>query len=347
MVKFESFYHEPALLPLPMRLKIIYTGGTLGMRESRLGLVPAPGLAERLNTQLEANSELHEQAAHIQWEMVENSPLLDSANVTPANWEAIAEQCQAVNDCQGIVVIHGTDTLAYSASALAFLLQHIEIPVILTGAQKPLGVTAGDALQNLVGAMRAASKAHSGVWVYFHHQLMPAARVVKKDAISFQGFTTPRLTPLVLNEPPSLTHIDWQPQPREWEAVKVATTQIIPGYSADQLEAIIATQPSAIILSLFGLGTLPDQNHAITDALDAANQQGIVMAAISQCYVGAIDFSVYATGAQLASSGVLNGRDMTLEAAYTKLLILFRLGYKQDAIQELFVPNLAHEITIP
>ena len=330
-----------------MRIKIIYTGGTLGMQESTRGLVPAPGLADRLNTQLEADSELRKQAARLQWHLVENKPLLDSANVIPENWESIAEQCRDAGTYQGVVIIHGTDTLAYTASALAFLLQHIEIPVILTGAQKPLGASSGDALLNLVGAMSAARKAEPGVWVFFHHQLMPAARVVKKDAISFQGFTAPRLTPSVLREPLSLTHIEWQNHPRDWDRVKIATAQIIPGYCADQLGAIISTQPSAIILSLFGLGTLPDRNRAIVDALVEADERGIVLAAISQCYVGTIDFSVYATGAQLISIGVLSGRDMTLEAAYTKLLVLFRLGYSREAIRKLFVQNLAHEITIP
>ena len=198
------------------------------MQESAHGLVPAPGLAARLNAQLDANSELNQQAAQVQWSLFENDPLLDSANIVPENWETIAEQCRDSQAYQGIIVIHGTDTLAYTASALAFLLQHIDIPIILTGAQKPLGVTAGDALHNLVGAMLAARRAEPGVWVYFHHQLMPGARVVKKDAISFQGFTAPRLTPLALNEPPSVVHIDRQAQVRDCSAVKVATSHLLP-----------------------------------------------------------------------------------------------------------------------
>lgn len=331
---------------LSFRLKIIYTGGTLGMQSSEQGLVPATGLAERLKEQLETMPGYRQQLSGLKWTLTENTPLLDSANISPPDWEAIADQCRQSADYQAVVIIHGTDTLAYTAAALSYFLQSTDIPVLLTGSQKPLGASGGDALSNLAGAMRESVKAPRGVWVYFHHKLMPGARVVKKDAISFAGFDTPRLSG-TLDDRQSLEQLDWQARPGEWASIRIVTSQMLPGYDADQLNTLISSHPDAIILSLYGLGTLPDQNTDLLNALASANRQGIIVAAISQCYIGLIDFSVYATGARLVSTGVLDGWDMTLEAAYTKLMVLFRLGYSVEETRQLFEQNLANELTRP
>jgi len=191
--------------------------------------------------------------------------------------------------------------------------------------------------------MLEAGQVKPGVWVYFDHRIMPGARVVKKDAISFAGFDTPRLShtsPLCNN-----TRIDYQATPREWSSIQVVFTQMVPGYSAQHLNALINTRPDAIILSLYGRGTLADQNNDLLEALDTAQQLNIIVVAVSQCYNGSIDFSVYATGSQLTHLGVLSGRDITLEAAYTKLMVLFRLGYAGDQVKDLFEQVLDHEMS--
>jgi len=120
---------------------------------------------------------------------------------------------------------------------------------------------------------------------------------------------------------------------------------MVPGYRPSHLAALIATRPNAIILSLYGLGTFADHNKALLDALATAHKQGTIVVAISQCYIGYIDFSVYAAGAHLNQLGVLSGRDITLEAAYTKLMILFRLGYSTQQIKTLFEQNLSNEMS--
>ena len=307
------------------------------------GLVPAPGLAQRLKALLGASSRYKKQLEEIDWILTECTPLLDSANIVPADWERISEQCLAHKQADAIVMVHGTDTLAYTSCALAYLLQNIDIPVIITGSQQPLESPGSDALGNLVGAMLKARQTRPGVWVYFDQRLMPGARVVKKDAIHFAAFDTPRL--LRSNENKATTQITWQTTPREWDSIQVANIHMMPGYQARYLDALLATQPNAIILSLYGLGTLADQETELLEALRTAHEQGIIMVAISQCYVGRIDFSVYATGAQLARIGVLNGRDITLESAYTKLMVLFRLGYSISQIEALFEQNINHEMS--
>ncbi len=313
------------------------------MRAGEHGLVPAPDLATRLKVLLDASSEYNKPLDAINWSLTETTPLLDSANIVPADWEAMAKLCLEHKQADAIIFVHGTDTLAYTSSALAFLLPTIDIPIIITGSQKPLEAPDSDALDNLAGAMLEAGRAKPGVWVYFDFRLMPGARVVKKDAIHFAGFDTPRLPASA--EHGTTTRIDWQGSRRDWDSTEVAYVHMVPGYRPSHLTALIATRPDAIILSLYGLGTLADNNTALLDALGSAQKQGIIVVAISQCYIGNIDFSVYATGAQLARLGILSGRDITLEAAYTKLMILFRLGYSARQIRALFEQNLSNEMS--
>ncbi len=307
------------------------------------GLVPASGLAQRLKALLGDTRKYKSQLEEINWGLTECAQLLDSANIVPADWERMADQCLEHKQADAIVLVHGTDTLAYTSCALAYLLQKIDIPVIITGSQKPLEAPGGDALDNLAGAMLKAGHTEPGVWVYFDQRLMPATRVVKKDAIHFAGFDTPRL--LRSTESIAATQITWQTTPREWESIQIVNIHMMPGYQARYLDALIATRPNAIILSLYGLGTLADHNTELLEALCKAHEQGIIIVAISQCYIGHIDFSVYATGAQLTQIGVLNGRDITLEAAYTKLMVLFRLGYSISQIEALFELNISDEMS--
>lgn len=323
------------------QLKIIYTGGTLGMQTSKSGLVPAPNLTERVNKALKQTPQAWEKLQQLRWEFIERHPLLDSANMLPPDWEALANDCKTISNADGIVIIHGTDTLAYTATALSYLLPELKIPVVITGSQTPLETKDSDALGNLVGAMHSATTISPGVWVYFDQKLMPGARVVKKDALHADGFATPKfLSPI--RKPQST--LSWQSKPRPWSAINVSVLHMVPGFSAEQLKACLTNRPNAIILALYGLGSLPDRNLALLECLEKAQADKIVLVAVSQCYIAHIDFSVYAAGARLAEIGVLSGQDITLEAAYTKLMLSFRMGYGVEAIKTLFTRNTAGEI---
>lgn len=307
------------------------------------GLVPAPGLRRRFEKALiNATDTLHS-LNNIRWSFVERTPLLDSANMTPSDWESIASACLDTRGLNGMVIIHGTDTLSYTASALAFLLADTSIPIVITGSQKPLDAPNSDALNNLKGAMLSASKGEPGVWVYFDQQLMPAACTVKKDAIHFDGFAAPRTNPSSGARMPGKALLP-QTKLRNWADVSVAVIQMLPGYAVQQLAALIDTRPNAIILQLYGLGTLADQNSELLVQLSKARSKNIMLVAISQCYIGTIDFDLYAAGHALKQLGVSNARDMTLEAAYSKLMLLFRLGYSDEDIYPLFLSPIAHEM---
>jgi len=312
------------------------------MQAGAHGLVPASGLAARINVLLDASSKYKNQLDDIEWSLTENTPLLDSANIVPDDWEHMAKLCLEHKGADAIVIIHGTDTLAYTSSALAFLLQDINIPVIVTGSQKPLHAPDSDALNNLIGAMLEARQVPPGLWVYFDHRLMSGVRTVKKDAIHFDGFDTPRL--LQGSKAGVSEKIMWQASARDWDAIQITNVHMMPGYPVRHLNALIEARPDAIILSIYGLGTFADQNIALLEALHKAREQNIIVVAISQCYIGYVDFSVYATGRQLTALGVLSGRDITLEAAYTKLMVLFRLGYTIEQIKDLFERNINYEM---
>lgn len=328
-------------IALSTQVKIIYTGGTFGMLPGDLGLAPASKLSNRIRRALKERPTLNTKLLDIDWAISERKPLLDSANMLPADWESIAKSCSDTKDARAIIVIHGTDTLAYTACALAYFLAKIKIPVILTGSQRPLEAKDSDALDNLSGALLAANNVDAGVWVYFHHQLMPAARVVKKDALSDDGFATPKLrTPFQAGEP----KLAWQNTPRPWSTLIIPIIHLSPGFQAEQLNALIANKPSAIVLVLYGQGTFNNENTALISALKKAHQKDIVLVAVSQVYIGQIDFSLYAAGAELDDIGVISGQDMTLEAAYTKLMVLFRLGYTVKLIKQLFGQSIAGEI---
>lgn len=314
------------------------------MQAGLQGLEPAPGLARRFNTALNASPDMHHSLRNINWTIVERVPLLDSANMTPSDWESISQACLDTEGLSGLIIIHGTDTLSYTASALAYLLAGISIPVVITGSQKPLDVANSDALGNLRGSMLAASKSEAGVWVYFDQQLMPAARTVKKDAIHLNGFAAPRANASLCAQAPGKA-LKPQVNLRDWVDVSVAVVQMLPGYSVQQLSALIDTRPCAIILELYGLGTLADQDINLLVQLRKAQNRNIVLVAISQCYVGTINFDIYAPGQALKQLGVLNARDMTLEAAYSKLMLLFHLGYSDEEIRQLFLTPIANEMS--
>ncbi|MCP4010818.1 MAG: asparaginase, partial [Proteobacteria bacterium] len=218
---------------MPLQLHIIYTGGTLGMRAGEHGLEPAPDLAARLEVLFGASDKYKNQIDTINWSLTETAPLLDSANIVPSDWEAMANLCLKHKQADAIIFVHGTDTLAYTSSALAFLLPTIDIPVIITGSQKPLEAPGSDALDNLAGAMLEVDRAGPGVQVYFDFRLMPGARVVKKDAIHFAGFDTPRLSGSA--ERATTTPIGWQASRRGWDSIEVACIHMVPGYQPNHL----------------------------------------------------------------------------------------------------------------
>jgi len=325
-------------MPAVQKLLVLYTGGTIGMQASASGLAPASGFEARLRAQ---QTEQREQVPT--WVFRELLPPIDSANMSQANWLAmVAAIRQGIQDgCDGVLVLHGTDTLAYSAAALSFLLLGLPAPVVLTGSMLPASAENSDAWPNLFGAMQALHDGvAAGVHLYFNGALMHGARVSKLSSDAFDAFqVVPRLRQGErLAELPA--HIDFR---QSRQAVNLLAVPLVPGLRASHLRALLDSGVQGLVLECYGSGTGPSDNAELLDVLREAHERGVVLAAISQCARGHVEFGVYAAGSQLASVGLISAGGMTREAALGKLFALLGAGLAQDEVERLFSLDLCGE----
>jgi L-asparaginase len=323
-----------------MKLFVLYTGGTIGMLQTAQGLAPAGGFDLRMGEHLRSLSP----RVDIDWQFHELLPLLDSANMSQANWLAMRDvivEAVAKGAFDGVLVLHGTDTLAYSAAALSFLLLGLEVPVVLTGSMLPAGAEGSDAWGNLLGAMQAFQAGISpGVHLYFNGQLMHGARVSKLRSEAFDAFTVQprhRVGERAANIPAALGYrVRRQP-------VNIAVLPLFPGVLASHAEALLNTGAQALLLECYGVGTGPSDNAQLLAVLKEAHERGVVLAAISQCPQGHVEFGVYAAGSALLSTGLISAGGMTREAALGKLFGLLGAGLNQQDVEQWFALDLCGE----
>lgn len=297
------------------KILAIYTGGTIGMQQTPQGLAPKQGYLSTALTQL--NLPVHD--------LIEYAPLIDSSAATPSLWQKLATDIASKRDqYDGFVVIHGTDTLAYTAAALSFLLAFMGKPIIVTGAMLPLGMLEGDAEANLQLAFHwASTKELQQVAVAFGGQLLAGSRIRKQDAEALLAFSTPHVPPLALGTgslPPLPPPRPYQADPTPFPVVKrVLAIKLYPGCIDWVANALSQEIPDALLLETYGSGNIP--RHA---KLEAVIQQmlshGKLVAQVSQCWKGQVS-RTYALGNYYAELGVLSAGNMTPEAAFCKLYI--------------------------
>lgn len=319
-------------------IMVLYTGGTIGMQASANGLTPASGFEQRMRTQLSGQGNL---AA---WRFREMAPLIDSANMNPQYWlrlrAAIIEAVDA--GCDAVLVLHGTDTLAYSAAALSFQLLGLDAPVLFTGSMLPAGVDDSDAWENLTGALQALSAGvASGVQLYFHGQLLPPHRTAKVRSFGRHPFVALKRNGTAAPASPLPAALDYR-QPKQ--LANVVVLPLVPGFSADVLRAVVTTGARGLILECFGSGTGPGDNPDFIAALDEARASGVVVVAITQCHEGGVELDIYEAGSRLRQAGVLSGGGMTREAAFGKLQLLLGAGLEVEEIRRLVEVDLAGEL---
>ncbi len=335
------------------RLYIAYTGGTIGMCRTASGYAPAPGYLAAQMADMPELRDLRMPEYHIH----EYTPLLDSSNMTPADWFRIAQDIVAHYDVyDGFIVLHGTDTMAYTASALPFLLQGLGKPVILTGSQIPLCEIRNDARANLITSMLiAAEHPVPEVCLYFGNKLLRGCRSVKVDADGLDAFDSPNYPPLGVVGVE--VKIDWShvaPAPAAAgpalaaPAVQatVGAFRIFPGLSPAVLHNILQPPLHGLVLETYGVGNAPDRDRAFLAEIRAATQRGVVIVNCTQCLRGSVRQGEYAAGAALAQAGVISGYDMTAEAALCKLFYLFSAGLTPDEVKVQMGRNLCGEVTV-
>lgn len=330
---------------------IIYNGGTIGMQPSDQGYAPVPGYLQQQMQSIPAFAK----PGLPRYDIIEQHPLIDSAHMHPDRWWGIAKLIEQYHDqYRGFVILHGTDTLAYTASALPFMLENLRKPVILTGSQIPLCEIRNDAQENLVTSlMIAAHYPIPEVCLYFGGKLMRGCRATKLDATGFQAFFSPNYP--LLGDVGIDIDIYWeriQAMPKTHAPLKiravheatVGALRLFPGISASVLENMLRPPLQGLVLETFGVGNGPSNDPIFLRVLKEATAAGIVLVNCSQCSKGRIRQEAYAAGHALADCGVVSGEDLTTEAALAKLYYLLSEGYSPPEVRLLMGQNLRGEM---
>lgn len=344
---------------MPKRILIIYTGGTIGMRQTANGLAPAADLAAEIMQLIELGPSFQKNPPQLH--TLSYDPLIDSSDMTPAIWLKIAADIeQRYDDYDGFVVLHGTDTLAYTSSALSYFIRRHGKPVVLTGAQLPFGFPRSDARSNLISAIEVAAtmpESLAQVCVVFGSKIMRGNRVTKISANAYDAFDSPRF-PLLGSLGIELhfsgsRRLSYESTDPTMPLVlpddnAVALLRLYPGISASLLRAV-CTGPGlrALVLEAYGSGNGPSRDAAFLDEVRAAVARDIVVVVVSQPLDGVVTFERYAAGSGMAGAGAVSGRDMTTEAAISKLYFLLASGADQAAgLAKAFRRSLAGEMTV-
>lgn len=347
------------------KLLVLYTGGTIGMAKNERGvLVPVPGIFtkklktieglydKKLANQLPlADNQLVMKTTKgitVIYKIKEYEPLLDSSNMSIKDWKRIAIDIENnYCDFDGFVILHGTDTLAFTSSVLSFMFENLSKPVILTGAQIPIFDTCTDAIQNIIMSLTFASSYKlPEVAVFFYNKLFRGNRVRKMNALEFESFDSPNYHPLakvhlgrrrrecwpikfynfcVLEcQNPNLplkVHMDLN--------CNVGIIYFYPTITGAQIEAFLKPPLVGVVIQTFGAGDIPSNNKEIIKSLKDAAERGVVIINVTQCSKGAVT-NLYETIQALQQIGVIAGGDMTVEAAYAKLVVILGMPNKSE-----------------
>lgn len=337
---------------------LIYTGGTIGMKQDPDSLTLVPFNFSQI---LEEVPELKKLGYHI--DSYSFDPLIDSSDVSIAFWVDLSNIIkESYSRYDGFVILHGTDTMSFSASALSFMLENLEKPVIFTGSQLPIGMLRTDGKENLISSIEiAAAKREDGhamvpeVCIYFESQLYRGNRTTKYSAENFRAFRSPNYPTLA----DAGIHIKYNTEkinyPKKWGKelivrsildTNVAIIKLFPGIDKRVIKSIISTEGlRAIVLETYGSGNAPTGNWFI-ECIKEALSRDIIILNITQCQTGKVDMETYSTGLSLKKEGVLSGYDSTTESAITKLFFLLGQYSESSAVRSSLTINLRGEISI-
>ena len=325
------------------RILLLTTGGTIASMPGGEGLEPhRSDVMERELEQLRTYYDIS----------VQDIMCLDSSNIRPEEWQVIARHIfENREGFDGIVVSHGTDTMAYTASAVTYMLPNIDLPVVFTGSQLPLADMLSDGPDNLRTAFAMAAAGHPGVFLAFDRKVMLGCRAVKVRASGFSAFASinshyaAQVTGNGLEIDTSvLPKPKGEPQLLDWLSKDVFLLKLTPGLNPAIFDMLAAMNYKGIVIEAFGLGGFNVLGKGLR-SIRRAIEDGVSVVVTTQCLFDSADLGVYQVGNQLLDLGVIQARDMTTEAAMTKLMWALGQKMSQEEIAELFKKNLAGEVT--
>lgn len=324
-------------------LLVIYTGGTIGMIQDPISGTLSPFNFDHIYQHMPVLGRVKYRIAHYCFD-----PLIDSSEVTPSFWQALVQVIgDAYEDYDGFVVLHGTDTMAYTASMLSFMLENLNKPVILTGSQLPLGMVRSDGRENFITALEIAAARLDDtplipeVAIYFENQLFRGNRTTKFNAEDFNAFVSENYPLLAeagvhirFNHPhirkPNFKNL----KVRTSLDPRVAILKLFPGITQEVVSAILSSPGlQGIILETFGSGNAPTETWFI-QSLQHAIDQGLIILNVTQCKGGSVEMGRYASSLSLEEIGVISGKDITTESAITKMMFLLGQGYSKPEIKK-------------
>ena len=335
---------------------IVYTGGTIGMMHD-----PETGALQPLNFKelLNVMPDLKRFGFHLS--SIAFEPAVDSANINPEFWVKLASIIEEnYEKYDGFVILHGTDTMAYSASALSFMLENLQKPVVFTGSQLPIGLLRTDGKENLVTSIEIAAEKRNDmpmvpeVCIYFENKLFRGNRTSKYSAEHFNAFRSvnyPALAEAGIHIKFNYPAIQYPTVARPLKVHKIldnniAILKLFPGISLGLLDAILtAPKLQAIVLETFGSGNAPVAEWFIS-RIKKAVDDGLVIVNVSQCFGGTVEMGMYETSVALRNCGVISGYDSTTEAALAKLMFLLGKCLNREQLRDALNKSLRGEITI-
>ena len=336
---------------------IIYTGGTIGMKED-----PADGTLKPFDFSQIAAEVPELNKFKVRLDSYTFDPLIDSSDVEPSLWIALAELIRdRYDDYDGFVILHGTDTMAYSASALSFMLEGLTKPIIFTGSQLPIGVPRTDGKENLISAVEiAAAKDEKGharvpeVAICFDSQLLRGNRSTKYSAEAFNAFASPNCPPLAEAGINIRYNTELIRKPVYWDSflrvqthldTRVAILKIHPGITPVVARHFLcAPEIRACIIETYGSGNALSKDWFL-DIIEEADHLGKILLNVTQCKSGTVNMDLYATGATLKRAGVISGVDITTEAALGKLFCLMGRSDNNQWVKSMLEKDLCGEIS--
>ena len=334
---------------------IIYTGGTIGMKQN-----PETGALAPFNFNQIEDEVPELKKFHYKLETISFNPPVDSSDISPSFWVELAELISKnYNKFDGFVILHGTDTMSFTASALSFMLQNLDKPVILTGSQLPIGMLRTDGKENLISAIEIAAASRNGqplvpeVCIFFENRLFRGNRTTKHNAEHFNAFRSdnyPYLAEAGINIKYNFAFIHYPTSKKELKILtnldnNIGVLKLFPGITPVAVDAAFnSIGIKAVILETFGSGNAPSQPWFL-EKVKKAVDSGIIIFNVTQCHAGSVDMDKYENGLILKNAGVVSGKDITFEAAVAKLMLL--LGSKLDnkSLKQELVKSISGEIS--